>query len=245
MLNADQLARLGSSREKFPDWIGSMVPNDEDIGYQMAKQLITLVPSNRPAQLLAFSGSRQTPAATLRNQGLRRALLESPHVQLVQRVYSDWNRQRAYEQMDLLLPRYPDVQLVWAANDEMAFGAMGAAREHGRRPGQNIWFSGLNNSEEVLQARIDGQISVLASGHFTLGGWALVLIHDYAAGLDFAQLGGKDRQVPLFMLLDVEQSQRLLQRIKSGRSGVNFRDYSRVYHPQLRHYNFSLQPLLH
>jgi hypothetical protein len=142
------------------------------------------------------------------------------------------------------LPRHPDATLIWAANDEMAFGAMRAAEELGRVPGKDLLFSALNNSAEVLQARLDERVSVLVSGHFTAGGWAMVLLHDYAAGLDFAARGGKDRQDALFMQLDKPQSRRLLQRIQSKRYDLDFRRFSVVGHPRQRDYNFSLQPLL-
>ena len=246
-LTADQQTLIGASRERYPNWIGSLVPNDEEAGYMMASRLIERGRALQPAgemQLLAFSGAKQTPAAQFRERGLQRALAEHPDVRLRQLVYSEWNRQRAYEQAQQLLPRHPDATLIWAANDEMAFGAMRAAEELGRVPGKDLLFSALNNSAEVLQARLDERVSVLVSGHFTAGGWAMVLLHDYDAGLDFAARGGKDRQDALFMQLDKPQSRRLLQRIQSKRYDLDFRRFSVVGHPRQRDYNFSLQPLL-
>jgi ABC-type sugar transport system substrate-binding protein len=246
-LTPDQQNLIGQSREKHPNWIGSLVPNDEEAGYIMASSLIVEVLRTNPQvplQMLAFSGSKQTPAAQLRERGLQRALSEYPQVRLQQLVNSEWNRQRAYEQAQILLPRYPEVSLIWAANDEMAFGAMRAAQALGRTPGQGLWFSALNNSVEVLQARIDERVSVLVGGHFTAGGWALVLLHDYDAGMDFATRGGKDRQDALFMCLDKAQAKRLLKRIQGKGYGLNFRHFSSVYNPQMGNYQFSLQPLL-
>jgi ABC-type sugar transport system substrate-binding protein len=246
-LTADQQTLIGASRERYPNWIGSLVPNDEEAGYMMASRLIDRGRALQPAgemQLLAFSGAKQTPAAQFRERGLQRALAAHPDVRLRQLVYSEWNRQRAYEQAQQLLPRHPDATLIWAANDEMAFGAMRAAEELGRVPGKDLLFSALNNSAEVLQARLDERVSVLVSGHFTAGGWAMVLLHDYDAGLDFAARGGKDRQDALFMQLDKPQSRRLLQRIQSKRYDLDFRRFSVVGHPRQRDYNFSLQPLL-
>lgn len=246
-LTTDQQSLIGQSRERYPNWIGSLVPNDEEAGYMMASRLIERGRALQPVgamQLLAFSGAKQTPAAQFREQGLQRALAEHPDVLLRQLVYSEWDRQRAYEQAQQLLPRHPDATLIWAANDEMAFGAMRAAEELGRVPGKDLLFSALNNSVEVLQARLDERVSVLVSGHFTAGGWAMVLLHDYDAGLDFAARGGKDRQDALFMQLDKPQSRRLLQRIQSKRYDLDFRRFSAVGHPRQRDYNFSLQPLL-
>ena len=246
-LTADQQNLIGQSRENYPNWIGSLVPNDEEAGYIMASSLIMQGLQAKPRvalQMLAFSGNKQTPAAQLRERGLYRALREYPQVRLQQLVNSEWNRQRAYEQAQILLPRYPEVSLIWAANDEMAFGVMRAAQAMGKTPGQGLWFSALNNSLEVLQARIDERVNVLVGGHFTAGGWALVLLHDYDAGVDFALRGGKDRQDPLFMRLDKAQAKRLLKRIRGKGFALDFRRFSAVYHPKLVNYQFSLQPLL-
>lgn len=242
-LTPEQQQRIGASREHYRNWIGSLVPNDEQAGYWMAKALIAKL-KGKPGSLLAFAGVRYTPSSSLREDGLRRALREHPEIKLQQLLYGEWKRQRAYEQAQQLLPRYPSVQLVWAANDEMAFGVMRAAQELGRQTGMDIYLSALNNSDEVLQARIDGKIDVLVGGHFTLGGWAMVMLHDYHAGLDFAARGGKDRVDHLFSLLDAKQAAHLRKRLKVPGYGLDFRQFSAVYHPQIQDYGFSIKPLL-
>lgn len=242
-LTPEQQQMIGGSRGHYRNWIGSLVPNDEQAGYWMAKALIGKL-QGQPGSLLAFAGVRFTPSATLREEGRRRALREHPEIKLQQVLQGEWKRQRAYEQAQLVLARYPEVRLVWAANDEMAFGVMQAARELGKQPGKDIYLAALNNSDEVLQARVDGTLSVLAGGHFTLGGWALVMLHDYHAGLDFAARGGKDRVDQLFSLLDAKQAAHLQKLLKVPGSALDFRQFSAVYRPQIRDYGFSIKPLL-
>ncbi|CAD5110373.1 hypothetical protein PSEWESI4_04696 [Pseudomonas carbonaria] len=246
-LTADQQKRLGASREKYPDWIGSLVANDEEAGYLMAAELIREHRARHgdgPVEMLAFAGMRNTPASQARERGMHKALAEHADVRLRQVVQGDWSEPRAYEQAQLLLQRYPDVRLVWSANDEMAFGAMRALRELGGQPGRDVLFSALNNSPEVLEARIDGRVSALASGHFTLGAWAMVLLHDHHAGLDFAERGGKDRQERLFALFDEKQARKLLRLVQGRGADLDFRRFSAVGRKGMRDYRFSVQPLL-
>jgi ABC-type amino acid transport substrate-binding protein len=92
----------------------------------------------------------------------------------------------------------------------MAFGAMRAFAEAGKVPGKDALFSAVNTSSEALQAVIDGRLSALVGGHFTLGGWALVELHDYDQGVDLARYGGRDRQVPLLQLIDKHQARQIL-----------------------------------
>lgn len=247
MLTPDQQQLVGGTRERYPDWIGSLVPNDRDAGYLMAKALIERQRQVQPEgqlELLAFSGTKQTPSAQLREEGLHQALQEHPEVRLRQLVYSGWSRERAYRQGALLLARYPDVRLVWSANDEMAFGVMRAARRLGREPGKDLRFSALNNSEEMLRALLDGNVEALASGHFTLGGWAMVMLHDYHKGYDFAAHGGKDQQANVFTLLDDRQARRLLAHLDGQGYQMDFRDYSVAHNPHLQAYHFSLETIL-
>ncbi|WP_047291449.1 MULTISPECIES: ABC transporter substrate-binding protein [Pseudomonas fluorescens group] len=244
VLTADQQALVGERADR----IGSLVPNDEEGGYLMMKELIRLHPPvarDEPIEVLAFSGLKITPSAQLRERGMQRALAEHPQVRLRQLVYSGWTRQRAYEQARQLVSRYPKVSLVWSANDEMAFGAMRAFVEAGKVPGKDVLFSAVNTSSEALQAVIDGRLSALVGGHFTLGGWALVELHDYDHGVDLARYGGRDRQVPLLQLIDKHQARQILAMGSAPGYGVGFRKLSAKGRPASYRYPFELQTLMH
>jgi len=247
VLTPDQEQMLGERQARYPDWIGSMVANDEEAGYRMLKGLIRQhgpVAAGQTVDLLAFSGVKITPAAQLREKGLRRALAEHPEVRLRQLVYGEWNRERAHEQAQQLLKRYPQTSLIWSANDEMALGAMAAVQEAGRQPGKDVLFSAVNSSPEALRALIDGRMTALIAGHFTLGGWTMVVIRDHAQGLDLARVGGPDWQLGLFQLLDKEQARCLLSMGVAQDYGVNFRQLSAQGKPVNYRYPFSLQLLM-
>ncbi|WP_433587949.1 ABC transporter substrate-binding protein [Pseudomonas koreensis] len=244
VLTADQQALVGER----PDRIASLVPNDEEGGYLMMKELIRLHPPvarGESIEVLAFSGLKITPSAQLRERGMQRALAEHPQVRLRQLVYGEWTQQRAYEQARQLVGRYPNVSLVWSANDEMAFGAMRAFAEVGKVAGKDVLFSAVNTSSEALRAVVDGRLSALVGGHFTLGGWALVELHDYDQGVDLARYGGRDRQLPLLQLIDKSQAQRMLAMGLAPGYGVNFRKLSAKGRPASYRYPFDLQTLMH
>ncbi|MFJ7312054.1 ABC transporter substrate-binding protein [Pseudomonas sp. NPDC098747] len=242
-LTPDQQTLVGERSDR----IGSLVTNDEEGGYLMMKELIRLHPpvnKGEQIEVLAFSGLKITPSAQLREHGMQRALAEHPQVRLRQLVYSGWTQQRAYEQAKQLFARYPQVSLVWSANDEMAFGAMRAYTESGKVPGKDALFSAVNTSRTALQAVVDGRLSALVGGHFTLGGWALVELHDYDQGVDLDQYGGRDRQLPLLQLIDKTQARHMLAMGKSAGYNVNFRKLSAKGRPISYRYPFTLQTLM-
>lgn len=246
-LTAEQASRIEAQVSNSPGLIGSMATNDEEGGYLMLKELVRQYGPLKPDQtlgLLAFSGVKNTPASIQREKGMQRALMEHPQVRLRQNVYGEWNQQRAYDQARQLFKRYPGTALVWAANDEMAFGAMRAARESGRTPGRDVLFSAVNSSTAALQARIDGRLSALVAGHFTLGGWAMVLLSDESKGIDTARFGGRDRQVPVLQLIEPEQARQLLKAAQQHDFNVKFADYSAQGKPATYRYPFSIKTVL-
>jgi hypothetical protein len=86
---------------------------------------------------------------------------------------------------------------------------------------------------------------VLLGGHFSLGGWALVELHDYDQGVDISQYGGRDRQLPLLQLINRAQAKQLLALGSAQNFGVDFHQLSAKGRPASYRYPFSLQILMH
>lgn len=213
-LSLDQRRILGDLSQRYPDLLGSLLGNDEEGGYLTAKRLISQLPPLEPGgsiDMLAFSGTNATPVSLLREKGMRRAVAEHPEVRLRQVVLGGWRRDRALEQARMLFKRYPDTRLVWSANEQMAYGAMDALAQIGGEPGKDVLFSAINGTPESLQALLDGRLSAVASGHFTLGGWALVLLSDYERQRPGGPMPLGDRQIGVLQLVEPEETQRMLE----------------------------------
>jgi len=245
----DQRGGIGSPRGKYKGWLGSLEPQAEDAGYLTARALIERGKRERAfgpdgkLHMLAIAGDRSTPSSINRNQGMRRAVAEAPMVVLEEEVYAAWARENAAQQAESLYRRYPDVKLVWAGNDLMAFGAMAAWEKRGGKPGVDAWFSGVNTSTEALEAIKSGRLTSLAGGHFITGAWALVMIYDYHRGRDFADEGLELRR-PMFAEFTPLFADRYIERFSGGFDGVDFSRYSKVKNPKLRRYNFGFAQLL-
>lgn len=250
-LSDEGRSQLGQPREKFKHWLGSLEPKAEDAGYLTAKTLIEVGRANKAfspqdsrLHLLAIAGDRSTPSSIARNTGMRKAVAEAADVKLEQEVFGEWSRHRAAEQMRGLMLRYPDVRLVWAGNDEMAFGAMDVWRAHAGTPGQDAFFSAINTSEAAFSAVRAGELSVLAGGHFMAGAWAMVMLYDYAHGKDF-QAEGLELVRPMFVLFNVSQIERFEQRFGAmQKKPLDFRHYSKVLNPKESTYRFEIEKLL-
>lgn len=243
-LTVSQARSIEAQPDKYAEPLSTLMTNDEQAGFQMLHQMVAQLPRDSgPVDLVAFAAIKTTPASQLREQGMRRALADFPQVRLRQVVYGGWSRQRAYEQAQLLLERYPATRLVWSANDEMAFGAMQAFEEAGRKPGRDVLFSAINSSPEALRARIDGRLSVLLGGHFTLGGWAMVMLHDDAQGLAVNRDGLREHRMPVLQPIDQAKARRWLKLLERADYGVDFRHYSAEGRSASYQYPFLTSPV--
>lgn len=248
---AEEIAAVGQPRDRYPNWIGSLEPRADEAGYLVARRLIEQArearlhgPDGR-LHLLAISGDRSTPTSVLRSEGMRRAATEAGDVVIDQEVFAQFRRERAEEAARVLFERHPHARIVWAGSDQMAFGAMQALRQRGLSPGRDVLFGGINTSPEAMAAVRDGQLSALSGGHFILGAWAVVLVHDHLRGSDFAATEGVRIEASMFTSFSPAQAAVFTQRFgHDDYRGVDFRRFSRVHRPELGRRDFGFGQLL-
>lgn len=239
----------GGPRQRYKDWLGALEPRAEEAGYLTARALIERGRAQKAQgpdgklHLLAIAGDRSTPSSILRNNGMRRAVEEARDVVVDQEVYASWTREKAAEQSTWLYERHPAARLVWAGNDLMAFGAMQSLEQRGGKPGQTMWFSGINTSREAMEAVKSGRLAALAGGHFITGAWAMVMLYDYHHGRDFTD-EGLELSRSMFALFDAASADVFLARFGERYDGLDFRRYSKALNPKLRRYDFGFAQLL-
>jgi len=184
-MTEDQRRAYEASGGDLDRIVGSIVPDNEIAGYEMAQSLIEAARARGLAEdglnILALLGDAATPAALAREAGLMRALAEHPDAKLVRAFPVMWREDTAYERTATVLSRF-QLDAIWSANDQIALGAQRAAREAGETPGESIFFAGLNWSSDGLTAVRDGTMTMTHGGHFFAGAWSMVMIHDIANG---------------------------------------------------------------
>ncbi|PTL75501.1 ABC transporter substrate-binding protein [Vitiosangium sp. GDMCC 1.1324] len=247
-LTPEEQSRIGGPREHFKSWLGQMVPDDEAAGYRLAHLLRDSaqgLPSGSPGGrrgLVALEG-RGDAYAVERSEGLRNALDGLEGVEFLQGVYVIvWDPKMAQRRMSLLLRRYPELQLVWAANDVMALGAVQALEDAGRHPGEDVVVGGMGWTPQALQAVREGRLVTSLGGQVLQGAWALVLLYDYHHGRDFAS-ERLDWHTDMVAVTrdNVDEYLRLLG--DPAWAEIDFRAFSKVANPTLKRYDFSAQAL--
>lgn len=244
-----ETAVLGGPRKQFKTWLGELLPDHEQAGYFIGRALIKdaldRAGGNAVPKLLVagLSGTSSDPASQGRTKGLRRSVAEFAQAKLIAVRSGGWVRQEAREKTAALLSQYPRINLFWAANDDMALGAIDALKAAGRKPGRDSLIGGLNWRPEALDAIRAGDLAFSLGGHFMEGGWAVVLLHDYFKGRDFVDLG-----------VTFKGSWGLISRGNIARyydpvsnedwDRIDFKRFSRALNPTLKRYDFSLANVL-
>lgn len=247
----EDVAAAGAPRQRYPKWIGSLEPRADEAGYLIAKSLIAqartkgLRGADGKIHLLAITGDRATTTSIQRTLGMRQAVQEARDVVLEQEVNGQFNRQRAQELGEQLFPRFPQARAVWAGSDQMAFGAMQALEARGGVPGKDVLFAGINTSREAMDAVKSGRLAALAGGHFILGAFAMVMIHDHHKGVDFAKDEGLALNASMFVLFGPKEVDLFQARYGEDRyDSIDFKRFSKVHNPRLKRYDFSFRQLM-
>lgn len=171
-LTQEQKYTYGTPRKDIKNWILTLTPDNERAGYDIAQSLIDgarLAQGDAMPQtlcLLSIAGDRNTPASLQRLKGLDHALSRYPVLREQRRIVANWSYDEAFRQTEAWIKRGGCIDAVWAANDNIALGAIAALKEAGRVPGKDVFVGGLNWSTEGLDAVTDGEMTLTHGGHF-------------------------------------------------------------------------------
>ena len=246
----DQAQEYGAPREKYKNWIGSLIPDNRFAGYQIAKIISEralqsgLKGKDGKIHLVAIAGDHATQASVERVEGLEKAVLENPLILLEQIFYAEWSKDTAFQQTVGFLKRYPETSAIWAANDPMALGTIEGVRVMGKTPGKDVLVGGLNWDPPAVDKIKDGSLTTSLGGHFMTGGWALVMLYDYHHGKDFAE-EGTQFQRQIFGALDKSNIMVFQAKLGDRKWGeIDFTKFSKVLNPDVKKYDFSLDAIL-
>lgn len=248
-LTAEQAAKYGGPREKFKYWIGQMLPDDQAAGLELALALYRgaleqgLVDAAGKVHMVGINGTTSDGAAIERSAGLALAVQKEPRIVLESVVSGHWDRSEAKNLYPLLKGRYAQARVFWAANDPMGLGIMDAMRESAVVPGKQMLVGSIDWTPEALQEVKEGRLLTSIGGHFMETAWVAVLLHDYLRGKDFASetVSFKSQMATL----SKSRSAEYLKDFKPDNfAKINFRQFSKVAHPELKRYAFQFAPVL-
>jgi len=82
------------------------------------------------------------------------AAIDGSGINVLDMQHGNWNRDDAFNVMQDFLSKYDDIDAVWAADDDMAIGALEAIDQAGRTG--DMWVVGGAGMKEIIQRMMDG-----------------------------------------------------------------------------------------
>jgi len=200
----EDVEEYGGPRQRFQNWIGQIIPDDEQAGYDLANALIAQARGikkenndNTPIRVIGITGTYSTPASVNRTNGLLRAVASYQDVELLQIVSARWVREVAANKFELLTARYGGSDVVWLANNEMALGVLERAQSLADIPK----IGGFDWVPPAIDALQLGSLSTAIGGHEIDIAYVLNLLRLHHDGEDFMTQTGTtslhSRLIPL------------------------------------------------
>ncbi|WP_158089079.1 ABC transporter substrate-binding protein [Cognaticolwellia mytili] len=192
-LSSDEYDLLSQDEKKF--LIGSLTPDNYQVGKKLSDDLIkAYLKQNSRDNMINFfvlQGDHTTPAATARVKGFSDSIKAHENINLIDNTVANWSKQQAYQKVKGVLQR-DRIDIIWSANDAMAFGAKKAVLE----------------AELIYQPIIGGinwdvsdegyTIDISYGGHVTLGAYAMAMLK----GIDDKVIVDEEK----YQLIDIFES---------------------------------------
>jgi ribose transport system substrate-binding protein len=134
-------------------------------------------------QVAILEGTPGASVTTDRTDGFNQRLEEAyPNMEVVASQTGNFVRTEGQSVMEQLLQSNPDINAVYAENDEMALGAIQAMRDRGEQPGQDIKIVSVDGTRQAVQGVVEGQINAVVETNPRFGPLAFGTIEQFLAG---------------------------------------------------------------
>jgi ribose transport system substrate-binding protein len=176
------------------NWVAHISFDGTGIGQEVSQALFDEMGGE--GGIIAIQGILDNVPAKQRFAGLQNALAENEGIELLDDQTANWSRTEALAVTQTLLSKHGDkVKGIWAANDEMALGALEALKAAGlagKIP--LVGFDAVPQALEEIQSGENLYVASVSTDPWWQGGAGLSLAYKAATGeLDVSELSHDER----------------------------------------------------
>lgn len=114
---------------------------------------------NEDLNIILLQGTIGSSAQVGRTQGITEGLAKNPRYKLLAKQTGEFTQAKGQEVMESMLKAYSDIDVVFAENDNMAFGAIDAIKAVGKVPGKDIIIISFDAVHEAFNKMIAGELN--------------------------------------------------------------------------------------
>jgi len=138
------------------------IRTDNVLGGRLAGEYIAKV-LNGKGKVIVLEGPAGDTNSALRVGGFMEVIKKYPGIKVLASQPADWSREKGLRVMENLLQAFPDVDAVFAANDEMALGAIEALKA--ARKLKSTIVVGFDATPDALKSIKRGEMSATIQQH--------------------------------------------------------------------------------
>ena len=167
------------------DYITFMGSNFLEQGKRAADIMADL--TNEKAKVAVLEGTPGASVTIDRTEGFEKQLKKYPDMEIVASQTGEFLRTKGQTVMEQLIQSNPEIDAVYAENDEMALGAIQALKDAGKDPGQDVKVVSIDGTRQAVQAIITGDINAVIETNPRFGPLAFDTIEKFLAGKPIPQ----------------------------------------------------------
>jgi inositol transport system substrate-binding protein len=118
-------------------------------GIIQAESVVGLL-DGKPGHVAMLLGTMGHEAQIKRTEGNKQVFVKKPNIKVVAEQEGRWDRAKALQIVEDLLQAHPEINVIVANNDEMAIGALLAAKKAGKTDADMI-ISGIDATPDALE----------------------------------------------------------------------------------------------
>ncbi|WP_049562517.1 ABC transporter substrate-binding protein [Nonomuraea sp. SBT364] len=122
-----------------------------------------------PVNIVELQGTTGSAPANDRKAGFAEVIGADPKFKIIASQTGDFTRAKGKEVMEAFLKSNPDIDVLYAHNDDMGLGAIEAIEGAGKTPGTDIKIITVDAVKDGMQALADGKINYIVECSPLLG----------------------------------------------------------------------------
>lgn len=137
------------------DYVTLVGRDNAAMGKLMGEYAVELLGGKGSAtgKILEVQGAAGCNVMAARRDGFHEAVDAESGIEVIQSTYCDYTRSKAVTAVQDLLQAHPDIDLIYAHNDDMSLGALQVFEDAGKE----VYVLGVDGLMEAVQAIVDGR----------------------------------------------------------------------------------------
>jgi galactofuranose transport system substrate-binding protein len=135
-----------------------------------------------PVNIVQLEGTTGSAPANDRKEGFEAKIKADPKFKVIASQTGEFTRAKGKEVMEAFLKAHPDIDVLYAHNDDMGLGAIEAIEAAGKTPGTDIKIITVDAVKDGMQALADGKINFIVECSPLLGPQLMDLVKKVHAG---------------------------------------------------------------